>query len=98
MYYLSEKMKTHTLIVMSGASKVTDYLIDQLSNEIEFILEPHEASWEKYERTEAIRKANEEMTNSANAIIAFWDGKSFGIADLIEQAKKKNVIIRIVQY
>lgn len=98
MYYLSEKMKTHTLIVMSGASKVTDNLIDQLSNEIEFILEPHEASWEKYERIEAIRKANEEMTDSANAIIAFWDGKSFGIADLIEQAKKKNVIIRIVQY
>lgn len=97
-YYLSEKSKTHTLIVMSGASYVTDYFIDQLSNELEFILEPHEASWEKYERTEAIRKANEEMTDTANAIIAFWDGKSFGIANLIEQAKKKNVIIRIVQF
>lgn len=98
MYYLSEKMKTHTLIVLSGASKATDYLIDQLSNEIDFIQEPHEASWEKYERTEAIRKSNEEMTDSANAIIAFWDGKSFGIADLIERAKNKNIMFRIVRY
>ena len=38
------------------------------------------------------------MTNSADALIAFWDGKSGGIKNLIDHAKQKGIKIAVVEY
>jgi len=41
---------------------------------------------------------NEEMANYADALIALWDGKSYGTANMINLAKKKDlpVYIRVI--
>ena len=96
-YFLSEKMKTHTLVVITGASKLTDVLTDKLSKEIDFIKEPHEAHWDRYGQ-DAISVSNDEMTSCADAVIVFWDGQSFGISNLLEFAKQKNIKTAIVRY
>lgn len=96
-YYLSEKMKTHTIVILTGASKLSDEFIRKLSNDMDFITEPHETNWNKYGQEAAISKSNEEMTSNADALIAFWDG-STGIKDMIDHARQKKIKVAIVDY
>ena len=40
---------------------------------------------------------NVEMAQYANALIAFWDGKSKGTRHMIEIAKERGLSVRIIQ-
>lgn len=97
LYYLSNKIETHTIIIITGVSKLTDMLTNELLSEVDFIKEPHKAEWDKYGQN-AIKNSNNEMTTDADALIAFWDEKSKGIKDIIEQAKQKGKKVAIVPY
>ena len=97
LHYLSDKIKTHNVVIITGASRLTDMFTDKLSEEIDFIKEPHEADWGKYGQ-KAISVSNDEMTNSADALIAFWDGKSPGIRNLIEHANKKDIKVAVIPF
>lgn len=98
-YYLSNIEKTHSIVILTGASIKTDELTDQLTDECGYIKEPHKAKWSKYDnKGSAIVASNDEMTSIADALIAFWDEKSFGIKDMIEQAKQKNIKVAVVKY
>ena len=94
LYYLSGKIKTCSIVVI-GASRLTNEFIDELSKEINFIKEPHHADWGTY-GDKAVNVSNDEMTDHADALIAFWDGKSPAIKNLIELAKKKKLKVAIV--
>lgn len=41
---------------------------------------------------------NEAMAQYADALIAFWDGKSKGTLDMINRAKKHRLQVRIIKY
>lgn len=97
LFYLANKMKTHSVVIIKGASKLTDTYTDKLCEETDFIIEPHITHWGKYGES-AISVSNDEMTNRANALIAFWDGRSTGIKDLLEKAKHKNIKVAVVKY
>lgn len=58
-------------------------------------VEPYPAIWRpngKYD-PEAGFKRNQEMADKAEALIAVWDGKSGGTADMIKRARKANLRI-----
>ena len=97
LFYLSDIMKTYSVVIITGASKVTDMFTDRLCEEFNFIKEPHKANWGKYGQ-DACRVSNDEMTNCADAVIAFWDGRSPGIKNLIELAKQKRIKVAVVNY
>jgi hypothetical protein len=97
LHYLSDKIKSHNVVIITGASRLTDMFTDKLSEEVDFIKEPHEADWGKYGQT-AISVSNDEMTNSADALIAFWDGTSPGIRNLIEHANKKEIKVAVIPF
>ena len=96
LFYLSDIMKTYSVVIITGASEVTDIFTDKLCEEINFIKEPHKANWGKYEQ-DASRVLNDEMTNCADALIAFWDGRSPGTENLIELAKQKSIKVAVVK-
>lgn len=97
LFYLSNKIKTHSIVVLTGASRLTDIYTKRLSEDIDFIKEPHEADRGRY-GLDAIRISNEEMTASADALIAFWNGKSSGIKTMIESAKRRGIKVAIVKF
>lgn len=41
---------------------------------------------------------NQEMANYADALIAFWDGKSTGTKDMINRATKEGLKVRVIRY
>jgi len=43
-------------------------------------------------------KRNEQMANDADALIAFWDGKSKGTKNMIDAANKLGLYVIIVFY
>lgn len=96
MHFLSAKKETHSLVVIP-ASKIADMLTNRLSEDIDIIKEPHKAEWEKYGKN-AINISNDKIVNIANALIAFWDGKSVGIKNLIDKAKEKGLKVAVVKY
>lgn len=97
LFFLSDIMRNYSIVIITGASKSTDMYSDKLCEEIGFVKEPHETNWGKYGQ-KAISVSNDEMTDSADALIAFWNGRSTGIKDLIEKAKLKNIKVAVVEY
>lgn len=43
-------------------------------------------------------KRNSEMAEIADALIAFWDCSSKGTKDMIDIAKNKNLLVRVIKY
>ena len=55
------------------------------------------ADWNKFGKGAGFKR-NAEMAEFADALIAFWDGKSRGTAHMIQEATKKNLKVRIIKY
>lgn len=55
------------------------------------------ADWKKYGKSAGIRR-NKEMAKVADGLVAFWDGKSRGTANMIEEMQKLHKPFKIVYY
>lgn len=84
------KSKTYEL---SGADKLGEDIA--IKNNIPLLTFP--ADWSKYGRA-AGPKRNEEMAKVANGLLAFWDGESRGTLSMINNAKKRGLIVKVIQY
>ena len=94
---LSEKIKTHNVIILAGTSYRTQNLIQKFSYENNLIVVPYDAEWEKYGR-DAGYKSNEKMIKIADALIAFWDGQSKYTEDLIKSAKNNGLKVKVITF
>lgn len=94
---LREKSKTHNIIVVSGHAKGADTLAEKYANDKGFDLEIYPADWKKFGTSAGFRR-NEQMAEVADALIAFWDGKSHGTEHMIEIAKNKGLNVKVVEY
>ena len=84
--------------IVSGCHyKGADKLGIQYANEKGFKLIRFPAAWNKYGKA-AGPKINKEMAIVADALIAFWDGKSSGTKNMIHFAKQKGLRINVVLF
>jgi len=83
--------------IVSGAYyKGADKLGEQYAIERGYKIRQFPSNWKRFGRA-AGPKRNEQMANYADALIAFWDGKSKGTKHMIELAKSKGLKINIYQ-
>lgn len=94
---LAEKRKTHQIYIISGMAKGADTLGERYANENDFIVLGFPAEWNLYGKSAGIRR-NEEMAKVGDALIAFWDGESPGTKHMIETAKDKRLLVRVIKY
>jgi hypothetical protein len=94
---LKEKKKTHNVVVISGNAKGADSLGEKYSNDEDLDLEIFPADWKKFGKSAGFRR-NEQMAEFADALIAFWDGKSNGTKHMIDTATNKGMQIKVVNY
>lgn len=80
--------------IVSGGAKGADTLGERYAREREYKLTRFVAEWDKYGRSAGPRR-NEQMGDYADALIAFWDGKSKGTSHMIEYAKRKGILVRV---
>ena len=97
-YMLSQKTQSGEEIrIISGGAKGADALGEEYARERGFIIVRYPAEWEKYGR-QAGPMRNREMAANADALIAFWDDKSKGTKNMIEEAKKRGLKVAIKHY
>ena len=95
--FLKNKCQTHEIIIVSGAAQGADRLGERYARERGYAIDSHPADWNTHGKAAGpIRNA--QMANSADALIAFWNGKSHGTKSMINIAKTKGLYVRVISY
>ena len=95
--FLRDKRKTHNIIIVSGNARGADLLGERYAKDEDFALEIYPANWKKFGKSAGFRR-NEQMAEIADALIAFWDGKSHGTKHMIEIMNEKNLEVKVINY
>ncbi len=82
--------------VVSGGARGGDFIGEQYANDCHIPIRRFLADWEQFGES-AGYKRNVEMAEYADALVAFWDGKSRGTAHMIAIAREKGLKVRIVK-
>ena len=83
--------------IICGEAKGADILGKQLAISKGWTVHSYPADWERYGKAAGYRR-NEEMAKHAEALIAFWDGKSKGSANMIKLAQNKGLFVKVIRY
>ena len=84
-------------IIVSGGAKGADTLGEKYAEEEGLEVEHHPANWYKYGRGAGFKR-NLEMAQSADILVAFWDGKSKGTRGMILDALHEGLTIHVYRY
>lgn len=95
--FLKDKFLTHQVIVVSGMARGADSLGVRYAEERELMVDAYPADWKKHGRSAGYIR-NAEMAECADALIAFWDGRSRGTRHMIIQARQKGLATAVIRY
>lgn len=90
-------MSYKDLEIVSGVARGADKLGVKYAEERGYKIKEFPANWNKYGRSAGPIR-NNEMSLYADALIAFWDGKSKGTGNMIKLAKKRNLKLKVIYY
>lgn len=79
--------------VVSGCAPGVDTLGERFAKENNLVIHEFKADWATFGKYAGPRR-NRQMAAFADALILFWDGKSKGSANMLAEARKKNLSIR----
>ena len=83
--------------VVSGCARGADTLGEQWARNHSIPIKRFPADWDKHGRGAGYIR-NKYMANYADALVALWDGVSRGTANMIEEAKKKGLVVFVYRY
>lgn len=83
------------VIIIHGAASGVDSLADKFANEYFYDKSSFPADWKTYGKSAGMIR-NKQMAIEGDALIAFWDGKSKGTGNMIDEMRKLNKPVRIV--
>ena len=86
-----------TVEIVSGGAKGADSVGESFAVIRGYKIKRFPADWDTHGKFAGIKR-NREMAEYADALIAFWDGSSRGTKNMIEEAKKRGLKIRVIKY
>ena len=84
------------ITVISGKALGADTLGEQYATSKGFKIDEYPANWKKYGKRAGMVR-NKQMADNANMLVAFWDGKSKGTSNMIKEARKKKLKVKVVR-
>ena len=94
---LSSKKMDYNIVIVSGTARGADRLGERYARERGYRIDRYPADWDR-DGSSAGPIRNALMADNAHALIAFWDGRSRGTMNMIDTAKAKGLMVRIVNY
>lgn len=85
------------ITVVCGKARGADTLGEQYAKERGYLVQYFPADWERYGKSAGYIR-NTEMAKNADALAAFWDGRSLGTRHMIEIARARGLKVRIKRY
>lgn len=92
-HYLSSKIYSHNIILLSGTAKKTRDMIERYAEQMGFIVETFDANWNAYGQ-DAILRVQNEMLSYADALMAFYPDGGRYTQTLIDSAVSKGIPVR----
>lgn len=83
--------------IVSGTCRGADSLGERYAEEKGYTIKRFNPNWNEYGRSAGIIR-NQMMASYADTLITFWDGKSRGTKNMIDEAQKRGLNIVIVRY
>lgn len=97
LFYTKDVNKDNLIVIVSGKAKGADSLGERLAKEIGWEVMEYPADWDKNGKSAGCIR-NTKMAKIADALIAFWDGKSRGTKHMIDTAEKNDLLVRVINY
>ena len=88
---------TDEIVIVCGMAQGADRLGEQYGKERGYSIRYFPADWDGKGRGAGFIR-NEEMAKNADALVAFWDGKSMGTRHMISAAKSHGLRVRVVKF
>lgn len=88
---------TDEIQVVCGMAAGADTLGERYAKERGFQIAYFPADWKKYGRAAGFNR-NVEMAKNADALVAFWDGKSKGTKHMVDIACRYNLKVRVKKF
>lgn len=85
------------ICIVCGKARGADTLGEQYAKERGYPVHYFPADWKKFGKSAGYIR-NTEMVQNADALIAFWDGKSLGTRYMIATAEHLGLEVRVVEY
>lgn len=95
-YALKNKV-TEGITIVSGAARGADKLGERYAKERGYEIDSHPANWDRYGKSAGYIR-NKEMAQNADALMAFWDGKSKGTKHMIDLAEQYGLKVIVINY
>lgn len=83
--------------IVSGGAPGADTLAVRYATEADMPFKVFPADWKKYGRSAGPRR-NRQMAEYGDAAIVFWDGKSRGTQNMIQQMREAGKPVEVVVY
>lgn len=96
MDYLLQNVKDE-IAVICGKARGADTLGEKYAKERGYTVHYFPADWDRYGKSAGYIR-NEEMAKNADALVAFWDGKSRGTKNMIKLAHQYGLRVRVKNY
>ncbi len=78
--------------ILSGTARGADLLGERYAKERSLKIQRYPANWHKYGKSAGIIR-NKKMVQSADILVAFWDGKSKGTKHVIDYANECGLLV-----
>jgi len=85
------------ITIVSGTARGADSLGERYAKEKGYPIDSKPADWNKYGKSAGYIR-NKEMADNADALMAFWDGKSRGTRHMIDTALKQGLKVIVIKY
>lgn len=97
----NRKEAGYNIIIVSGCATGADTLGEQYAEARGYQVERYPAQWrdanDRYDKGAGVKR-NALMADNADALLAYWDGKSRGTKNMIDEATKRGLLVRIKKY
>lgn len=85
------------IVVLCGEARGADSLGKRYALEKGFSVLSFPADWKRFGRSAGVLR-NREMSKNADACVVFWDGFSRGSANMIAEAKRAGLALRVRRF
>ena len=89
--------KAPCIEIVCGEARGADSLGKRYAQSKGYPVLSYPADWKKYGKSAGIRR-NKEMAMAADALVAFWDGKSKGTFNMINTMRRLGKPVKIVNF
>jgi len=86
-----------SITIISGTAKGADTLGEKYAKSRGYRVVRFPADWERHGRRAGPLR-NQEMADNATHVVVFWDGESGGSKNMIDEARKRGLPLRVVRY